>query len=81
MNREVKISEVRDLIKFSGIQIEAVKRGSGLIHLYAKSYSDMTDFRGVCIVNSININVDSWVRPDGITYAYVGGRVQEEVNA
>jgi hypothetical protein len=79
--KDVSIKEIRDLIKFSGIEIEATKRGSGLIHLFAKSHNDMTNFRGVCVVNSIHINVDSWVRPDGITYAYVSGRVCEEVSA
>jgi hypothetical protein len=81
MRRDVSIKEIRDLIKFSGIEIEAMKRGSGFIHLYAKNYNEMTDFRGFAVVNEIAISISNPLNANDRTYAVVLGRVQEEVNA
>jgi hypothetical protein len=77
----VRISEIREIIKFSGLGIEAVKRGSGMIHLHAQNYNEMVDFRAVCQSNGIYINVNTYPNGDGSTYAYVGGRISEAVSA
>ena len=79
--QDVSIKEIRDLIKFSGIEIEATKRGSGFIHLFAKNISDLTNFRGVCIVNEIVVSVSTAENFDGSAYGVVSGRVRQEVNA
>lgn len=78
---EIRISEIRDIIKFSGLGIEAVKRGSGMIHLNAQNYDEMINFRAVCQSNGIQINVNTYPNGDGSTYAYVSRRINEAVSA
>jgi len=78
---DVSIQEIRDLIRFSGFDIEATKRGHGLIHLFAKSQSDLTNFRGLCVVNKIRVQVISLTTEDEAVMGYVAGRVREEVSA
>ena len=77
----VKISEIRGIIKFSGLGIEAQKRGSGMIHLFAQNYDEMMNFRAVCESKSIHINVNAYPNGDGSTYAYVSGRINVAVSA
>lgn len=56
-SNKVSIADVRDVIKFSGINIVAQKSGSGLIHVYAENAQDLSNFSGVAIVNRIKVQV------------------------
>ncbi len=55
---KVSIADIRDLIKFSGINVVASKRGSGAIHLYTETAQDMSNFASVARVNNIEIGID-----------------------
>jgi hypothetical protein len=60
--KKVSISDIRDLVSFSGINVVASKQGTGLIHLYAENENDLSNFAGVARVNCIDINIDN-LRP------------------
>lgn len=56
---KVLIANVRDVIQFSGINVIASKQGTGLVHVYAESAQDLSNFAGVARVNRMNVAIDN----------------------